>query len=144
MSQEKEHPNQAQQENSNQAQENSNQAQKKEHPNQAQQENSNQAQKKEHPNQAQQENSNQAKKKIDQPVFATFIHSITHSALAAMGLIPEMKEKKNKVLAEFNIELLLLLRKKTKGNLTIEEQELMDNCIQDLQITFAQQTDEKG
>lgn len=77
--------------------------------------------------------------KIDPPVFATLVHSITHSALAAMGLISEMKEKKNKALAEFNIELLILLREKTKGNLTEEETQLMDNCIQDLQITFSQQ-----
>ena len=80
------------------------------------------------------------KEKIDPPVFSTLVHSITHSALAAMGLIPEMKEKKNKALAEFNIELLILLREKTKSNLTEEEAQLMDNCIQDLQITFAQQT----
>ena len=76
--------------------------------------------------------------KMDPPVFATLVHSITHSTLVAMGLVPEMKDKKNKALAEFNIELLLLLREKTKGNLTGEEQQLMDNCIQDLQITFAQ------
>ena len=78
------------------------------------------------------------KGKIDPPVFATLVHSITHSALVAMGLVPEMKDKKNKALAEFNIELLLLLREKTKGNLTEEEKQLVDNCIQDLQITFAQ------
>ena len=87
------------------------------------------SQEKEHPNK---------KEKMDPPVFATLVHSITHSALVAMGLVPKMKDKKNKVLAEFNIELLLLLREKTKGNLTEEEQQLMDNCIQDLQITFAQ------
>ena len=79
--------------------------------------------------------------KIDPPAFATLVHSITHTALVAMGLIPEMKEKKNKALAEFNIELLILLREKTKGNLTEEETQLIDNCIQDLQITFSQQTD---
>ncbi len=86
------------------------------------------------------ENSNNSAK-MDPPVFATLIHSIAHSALAAMGLIPEMKEKKNKALAEFNIELLLLLREKTKGNLTAEEKELMDNCIRDIQITFAEQVE---
>ena len=80
--------------------------------------------------------------KIDPPVFATLVHSITHTALAAMGLIPEMKDKKNKALAEFNIELLILLREKTKGNLTEEEKQLIDNCIQDLQITFSQQAKE--
>ena len=77
--------------------------------------------------------------KIDPPVFATLIHSISQSALIAMGQVPDMKEKKNKSLAEFNIELLLLLKDKTKGNLTAEEKQLMDTCIQDLQIMFAQQ-----
>ena len=75
--------------------------------------------------------------KMDLPVFATLVHSITHSALAAMGLLPEMKDKKNRAIAEFNIELLILLREKTKGNLSKEETQLLDNCIQDLQITFA-------
>ena len=79
------------------------------------------------------------KLKMDAPVFSTFIHSLTHSALVAMGLIPEMKDKKNKQLAEFNIELLLLLREKTKGNLTEEEKQMLNSCIQDLQITFSQQ-----
>ena len=77
-------------------------------------------------------------KKIDAPVFATLVHSITHSALAAMGLIPELKDKKDKVLAEFNIELLKLLKEKTKNNLTTEETQLLDNCIRDLQITFTE------
>ena len=84
------------------------------------------------------EPSNNNTEKIDAPIFATLVHSITHSALVAMGLVPEMKDKKNKALAEFNIELLILLREKTKGNLTEEEQKLINNCIQDLQITFAQ------
>ena len=79
------------------------------------------------------------KSKIDPPVFATLIHSISQSALIAMGKVPEMKEKANKDLAEFNIELLLLLREKTKGNLTGEETEFLNACIQDLQIMFAQQ-----
>ena len=88
------------------------------------------------------ENTNSSAK-MEPPIFATLIHSITHSALAAMGLIPEMKDKKNRALAEFNIELLLLLREKTKGNLTTEEQELIDNCIQDMQITFSEQAEQQ-
>ena len=77
--------------------------------------------------------------KMDSPAFATLVHSLTHSALAAMGLVPEMKDKKDRVIAEFNIDLLVLLKEKTKGNLTEEEKQLMDNCIQDLQLTFAEQ-----
>lgn len=91
---------------------------------------------------SQEKNNSNDTTKIDPPAFATLVHSITHTALAAMGLIPEMKEKKNKALAEFNIELLILLREKTKGNLSEEEKQLIDNCIQDLQVTFSQQTKE--
>ncbi len=86
---------------------------------------------------------NKQNTKMDPPVFSTLVHSLTHSALAAMGLIPEIKSKKNTTLAEFNIELLLLLREKTKGNLTEEEKQLLDNSIQDLQITFSQQANEE-
>ena len=75
---------------------------------------------------------------LGQPVFSTLVHSIASSALIAMGLVPEMKDKKNKALAEFNIELLSLLKEKTNNNLTKEEEKLLDNCIQDLQVTFAQ------
>ena len=76
--------------------------------------------------------------KIGQPAFSTLVHSIASSALIAMGMVPEIKDKKNKELAEFNIELLSLLREKTNNNLTEEEKKLLDNCIQDLQVTFAQ------
>ena len=76
--------------------------------------------------------------KIGQPVFSTLVHSIASSALIAMGMVPEMEDKKNKELAEFNIELLSLLKEKTHNNLTKEEAKLLDNCIQDLQVTFAQ------
>ena len=76
--------------------------------------------------------------KIGQPVFSTLVHSIASSALIAMGMVPEMKDKKNKELAEFNIELLSLLKEKTHNNLTKEEEKLLNNCIQDLQVTFAQ------
>ena len=82
--------------------------------------------------------SDKGNKKIDAPVFATLVHSIVHSALAAMGLIPELKDKKDKNLAEFNIELLRLLKEKTKNNLTTEESELLDNALSDLQITFTE------
>ena len=77
------------------------------------------------------------KPKMDPPIFATLVHSISQSALIAMGQVPDMQEKKNKSLAEFNIDLLILLKEKTKGNLSEEEKTLLDACIQDLQIIFA-------
>ena len=74
---------------------------------------------------------------VGPPSFSTLVHSIASSALMAMGLVPEMKEKTNKALAEFNIDLLVLLKEKTKGNLQEEEARLMDSLIQDLQISYA-------
>ena len=71
------------------------------------------------------------------PSFSTLVHSIASSALMSMGLVPQMKEKTNKAMAEFNIDLLILLREKTKGNLEEEEARLMDSLIQDLQVAFA-------
>ena len=78
------------------------------------------------------------KETIGQPVFSTLVHSIASSALMAMGMVPKMKDKKNKALAEFNIDLLSLLKEKTKNNLTSEEEKLLNNCIQDLQMMFVQ------
>ncbi len=79
--------------------------------------------------------------KIEHPVFSTLIHSIASSATISMGLVSKMEEKKNMEMAEFNIELLMLLREKTKGNLNTEEKQLLDSYIQDLQITFSQNKD---
>ena len=76
--------------------------------------------------------------KPGKPVFPTLVHSIASSALIAMGLVPEMKDKKNKSLAEFNIDLLSLLKEKTKGNLNEEEKKMLNNCLKDLQTAFVQ------
>ena len=77
-----------------------------------------------------------------QPVFSTLVHSFALSALGAMGLVPKLKDKKNRKIAEFNIDLLILLKEKTKGNLTPEEQTLLDDNIRDLQIAFSGMKDD--
>ena len=79
-----------------------------------------------------------SEKKLDSPLFVTLVHSIAHSALVALGM--EGKDDENKILAEFNIEMLILLREKTKGNLTKEEKDTLDHFIKDLQILFAKIT----
>ena len=86
----------------------------------------------------------EGKSDLGTPVFSTLVHSIASSALIAMGYVPEMKDKKNKSMTEFNIDLLVLLKEKTKGNLNAEEEILIDQCIQDLQISYSKTTfDEK-
>ena len=53
-----------------------------------------------------------------------------------MGLDSNHREEKNLDLARYNIDLLELLKTKTKNNLSKEEAELLDSCISDLQIQF--------
>ncbi len=79
---------------------------------------------------------------VDAPVFSTLVHSFAFSALSAMGLVPKLKDKKNRAMAQFNIDLLILLKDKTKGNITTEEQTLLDDSIRDLQIAFSQMKEE--
>ena len=56
--------------------------------------------------------------------FSTLILSIASSAAMAMGLAPDPTTNESSVdknMARFNIDLLLLLQIKTKGNLNDEE-----------------------
>jgi hypothetical protein len=39
-------------------------------------------------------------------------------------------------MARFNIEMLKLLKDKTKGNLTGDEQQFLDSIVSDLQLKF--------
>lgn len=76
-----------------------------------------------------------------EPSFSTLILSIASSAAMAMGLAPNpqtQKAEKNLELARFNIDLLLLLKDKTKNNLTTDEQDFLAHLINDLQLKFVQ------
>lgn len=76
-----------------------------------------------------------------QASFSMLIMSIASNSLMAMGHTPDPQTGKTEIdknLAKFNIELLLTLKTKTKGNLTADEQGLFDHIIQDLQMKFIQ------
>ncbi|MFS4457873.1 DUF1844 domain-containing protein [Bdellovibrio sp. HCB2-146] len=70
--------------------------------------------------------------------LSILIMSIASSAVMAMGLAPDDSGKvsKDKNMARFNIDLLLVLKAKTKGNLSKDETEFLDNLINDLQMKF--------
>lgn len=73
--------------------------------------------------------------------FSMLIMSLGSSAAMAMGLAPDPntgKVEKDKDMARFNIDLLLMLQEKTKGNLNEEEKSFLQSLIQDLQIKFLQ------
>ena len=71
--------------------------------------------------------------------FSTLILSLASSAVLAMGLEknPQSGEyDKDLELARFNIDMLALLKDKTKNNLNGEEQAFLDSVVSDLQIKF--------
>lgn len=74
--------------------------------------------------------------------FSILTMSIASSAVMAMGLAPESQgggpPSKDKNMARFNIDLLVMLQEKTKNNLTVEEKQFLESLISDLQIKFVQ------
>jgi hypothetical protein len=71
--------------------------------------------------------------------FSTLILSLASSAVLAMGLEknPQTGQiEKDLDLARFNIDMLNLLKDKTKGNLDAEEKQFLDSVVGDLQMKF--------
>ncbi len=74
--------------------------------------------------------------KID---FSTFLMSMASSAYCSLGLAPNpltQKVEKNLVSAKQQIDLLEIMKEKTKGNLTKDENDLMENILYHLHITY--------
>ena len=75
--------------------------------------------------------------------FATFIYSLSTSALVHLGEIPEPiteKMDKNLPLAKQTIDILGILQEKTKGNLNQEEENLLNNFLYDLRMRYVKAT----
>ncbi len=71
--------------------------------------------------------------------FSTLILSIGSSAAMALGLAPSPvsgKVEKDLNLARFNIDLLRMLKDKTKGNLNSDEQQFLESIVTDLQMKY--------
>lgn len=90
-----------------------------------------------------QEPTQEAKKEQPPPLpevnFASFIYSLSTSALVHLGEIPEPiteKMDKNLPLAKQTIDILGILQEKTKGNLSQEEENLLNNFLYDLRMRY--------
>ena len=73
--------------------------------------------------------------------FVTLALSIASSAAINLGLTPDPQTNKTEVdakLARFNIDLLNMLKDKTKNNLTKEENEFIERVLADLQMRFVE------
>ncbi len=77
--------------------------------------------------------------KIPPPSFASHVLMLSTGALQHLGLIadPLTKEREeNLPLAQHAIDTLEVLKKKTKGNLEEEEENLLDELLYDLRMKF--------
>jgi hypothetical protein len=74
--------------------------------------------------------------------FSTFVLGIIGSAYTHLGDAPgpDGQPERDLVLARQDIDLLGLLEEKTKGNLTGEEERLMEQALCDLRMRYVEVT----
>ncbi len=75
----------------------------------------------------------------DQLTFSTFILSLSTSVLVSLGELPDPLKNENDVnlpLAKQTIGLIEMLMEKTKGNLTEDEDRLIDSMLYDLRMKY--------
>jgi len=71
--------------------------------------------------------------------FSTFVLSLGHSALMHLGGAPDPDSgnlQPNLVLAKQTIDLIALIAEKTSGNLSGEEERLMEQLLYDLRSRY--------
>jgi hypothetical protein len=79
--------------------------------------------------------------------FSTFIFSLATGAYIHLGLAPDPSTnqvQKDIPLAKQDIELLALLKDKTKGNLTTEEQKLFESLLTEVRLRFVEASKSKS
>jgi len=79
------------------------------------------------------------------PTFSFLVLSLRAQAemhLGLMGYGEEEKPEPDLHLARHSIDLLGILLEKTKGNLALEEQRLLENSLTELRFRFIQAADE--
>ncbi len=78
--------------------------------------------------------------------FATFVLSLSHSALMHLGEAPHPetgKVERNLPLARQTIDLIAMLEEKTKGNLTGDEERLVAQILFDLRMRYVERSKTK-
>ena len=78
--------------------------------------------------------------------FSTFLMSLASAAYCSLGIVPNpitKKTEKNIILAKQQIDLLELIKEKTKNNLNKEEEQLMESILYQLHMTYVKSTQTK-
>ena len=75
--------------------------------------------------------------------FSTFIMSLTSSAFYHLGDMPDPSTGKKEVnlpAVQQTIDMLIMLREKTKGNLKEDEKKLLEQLVYELQVKYVAKT----
>ncbi len=78
---------------------------------------------------------------LPEPSFAELVNIIMVQALAALGMLPGPKGERMQPqpdVAKHFIDMLQLLEEKTKGNLSDEEKQLIDQVLYESRMAFVQ------
>jgi hypothetical protein len=73
--------------------------------------------------------------------FSLFVQSLAHQTMMGLGLVPWPDSGLVRLeleMAKETIDLLQILKDKSKGNLTLEEQTMMDSLLYQLQLAFVE------
>jgi Domain of unknown function (DUF1844) len=79
--------------------------------------------------------------KLPPASFSLLLSALVTQTLAAMGQFPDPVSQKPEIHLEYarhNIDLLAILRDKTKGNLTTEESQMLEDSIHQLRLLYVQ------
>ena len=72
--------------------------------------------------------------------FSTYVLNLVTAALYHFGDLGEKKEKDIQA-AKSIIDILVMLKQKTKGNLTPEEQKILAESVHDLQMRYLKEVE---
>ncbi len=73
--------------------------------------------------------------------FATFVLSLNHSALMHLGVAPDPATGATEInlpLARQTIDLVALLQDKTRGNLSGEEERILEQILYELRLRYVE------
>ena len=96
----------------------------------------------------QEKQTDSSKEKESEPFqvdFSTFIMSLTSSAFYHLGDMPDPSTGKKEVnlpAVQQTIDMLIMLREKTKGNLKEDEKKLLEQLVYELQVKYVAKTKE--
>jgi hypothetical protein len=71
--------------------------------------------------------------------FATFVAMLANNVVMLLGQVPDpvtQQRRRDLPQAKHTIDILLMLRDKTRGNLTAEETQLMQELLPQLQMAY--------